>query len=138
MKFLSIMPMAVAALVLGSTAIARAESYPPKVVSDFKDACAASAKQSAPSLSPTIVDSYCQCAIDQIQTRLTLNDFVGLDKSLSSGEKLSDAQAVNVKALNESVEFCAKQQAPDKTQTPGQTPSQTQTPDQTQSPGKTP
>jgi hypothetical protein len=128
MKFLSIMPVAVISLLLGNLAIARAESYPPKVVSDFKDACAASAKQSAPSLSPTIVDSYCQCAIDQIQTRLTLNDFVGLDKSLSSGEKLSDAQAVNVKALNDSVEFCAKQQAPDKTQAPGSTPSPSKTP----------
>jgi hypothetical protein len=115
MKFLSMMPLVAMSLVLGNTAIAQAETYPPKVVSDFKDACAASAKQSAPSLSATVVDSYCQCAIDQIQTRLTLDDFVGLDKSLSAGEKLTDAQAVNVKALNDSVEFCAKQQAPAKT-----------------------
>ncbi len=131
MKFLSMISLAVISLVLGNTAIARAETFPPKVVSDFKDACAASAKQSAPNLSPTVVDSYCQCAIDQIQTRLTLDDFVGLDKTLSSGEKLTDAQAVNVKALNDSVEFCAKQQAPSNTQTPSPEPTQSPSPSKT-------
>lgn len=114
MKIWSATPLVLLPLILGNMGIARAEQYPTTVVSEFMKSCVTSAKQSAPNLPDTAVNSYCQCAIDQIQTRITLTDFVGLDQALASGKPLTSAQTGSAQALNDSVQFCAQKQAPSK------------------------
>jgi hypothetical protein len=109
MKGWSATPLILLPLFLGNIGIARAEQYPETVTAEFLNACKTSAKQSAPNLSDDAISSYCQCAINQIQTRISLSDFVGLDKALASGKTMTSAEASSAQALNASVQYCTKQ-----------------------------
>ena len=59
-------------------------TYPPELVGIYMDSCVGSA--SASDISPELVQRYCKCSIDSIQSAYTLQEFLSLVQSAAPGQ----------------------------------------------------
>jgi hypothetical protein len=51
-------------------------TYPPELIAIYMDSCVGSASDS--SISPELIQRYCQCSIDTIQSTYTLEQFLAI------------------------------------------------------------
>ncbi len=67
-------------------------TYPPELVGIYMDSCVGSA--SASDISPELVQRYCQCSIDSIQSAYTLEEFLSLVQSAAPGQLPPELESI--------------------------------------------
>lgn len=81
--------------------IARAEAYPPQAVNQFVSACQDSFQSQIPSLAAK-GGNYCRCVIQELQAKLTFEQFKQLGGTLSP----NDSAALNNPVLVDTAQTC--------------------------------